>query len=60
MMVVRHKVAMISGLLSSTSTTAVSGMAGLPDENLIELLLHLKVCTRMPSPISALNTVLLR
>jgi len=33
-------------LLPSTSTSLASGMAGLPDENLIELLLHLKVCTQ--------------
>lgn len=33
-------------LLPSTSTSFASGMAGLPDENLIELLLHLKVCTQ--------------
>ena len=32
--------------LPSTPTTLASEMAGLPDENLIELLLHLKVRTR--------------
>ena len=33
-------------LLPPASTSFAPGMAGLPDENLIELLLHLKVCTR--------------
>ena len=33
-------------LLPPASTSFASGMAGLPDENLIELLLHLKVRTR--------------
>jgi len=38
-------------LLPSTSASLASGMAGLPDENLIELLLHLKVRTRTAFPI---------
>jgi len=36
-------------LLPPTPTTLASGMAGLPDENLIELLLHLKVRTHILS-----------
>lgn len=47
--VARHKVAMIR--LDFPSSTFASGMASLPDENLIELLLHLKVGTHTTSPI---------
>ena len=46
MMVVEQRAVVIIRLSSPPLPTFASTMAGLPDENLIELLLHLKVGAR--------------